>query len=66
MTANQSKGKVACNAEKMEFSITDFVSKCEQIRRNLLIWSHLLWKSVMENFIFCAVTHIFAERKDRE
>ena len=29
--------------------------KCEQIRRNLRIWSHLLKKSLMENFIFCAV-----------
>ena len=42
------------NAQKMNFSITNFFSKCDQIRRNL-IWSHLLKKSVMENFIFCAV-----------
>ena len=39
----------------MEFSITDFFSKCDQIRRKLRIWSHLLKKSVMENFIFCSV-----------
>ena len=38
----------------MKFSITDFF-KCDQIRRKLRIWSHLLKKSVMENFIFCAV-----------
>ena len=32
----------------MKFSIKDFSSKCDQIRRKLRIWS-------MENFIFCAV-----------
>ena len=35
--------------------IKDFFSKCEQICRKLRIWSHLLKKSLMENFIFCAV-----------
>ena len=39
----------------MKFSIEDFFSKCDQIRRKLRIWSHLLKKSFMENFIFCAV-----------
>ena len=43
-------------AQKMKFSITDFFSKCDQIRRFLCIWSHLLEKSVMENFNFCAVS----------
>ena len=33
----------------------DFLSKCDQIRRKLRIWSHLLKKSFMENFIFGAV-----------
>ena len=42
-------------AQKMKFSIKDLVSKCDQIRRKLRIWSHLLEKSLMENFIFCAV-----------
>ena len=42
-------------AQKMKFSIKDFFSKCDQIRRRLLIWSHLLKKSLMVNFIFCAV-----------
>ena len=42
-------------AQKMKFSITDFFSKCEQIRSFLQIWSHLLMKSLMDNFIFCAV-----------
>ena len=39
----------------MEFSIKDFFSKCDQIRRKLWIWSHLLKKFLMENFIFCAI-----------
>ena len=39
----------------MKFSITDFFSKCDQIRRKLQIWLHLLKKSVMKNFIFCGV-----------
>ena len=29
-------------AQKMKFSIQDFTSKCDQIRRKLQIWSHLL------------------------
>ena len=33
----------------MKFSIKDFFSKCGQIRRKLK-------KSLLENFIFCAVT----------
>ena len=39
----------------MKFSIKDFFRKCDHIRRKLRIWSHLLKKSLMENFIFCAV-----------
>ena len=35
----------------MKFSIKDFSSKCDQIRSFLRIWSHLLMKSFMENFI---------------
>ena len=39
--------------KKQSFSITEFFSKCDQIRR-LRIWSHLLKKSVMENiFVQC-------------
>ena len=37
-------------AQKMKFSIKDFSRKCDQIRRKLRIWSHLLEKSLMENF----------------
>ena len=42
-------------AQKMKFSIKDYSSKCDQIRSFLRIWSHLLEKSLMENFIFSAV-----------
>ena len=38
-------------ARKMKFPIKDFFSKCDQIRRKQRIWSHLLKKSLMENFI---------------
>ena len=40
---------------QVKFSIKDFFSKCDQIRRKLRIWSHLLKKSLMESFSFCAV-----------
>ena len=39
----------------MKFFTEDFFSKCDQIRRKLWIWPHLLKKSLLENFIFCAV-----------
>ena len=42
----------------MKFSIKDIFSKCDQIRRKLRIWSCLLKNSIMENFIFCAVSFI--------
>ena len=42
-------------AQKMKFSIKNLFSKDDQIRRKLRIWSHLLKKSLMENFILCAV-----------
>ena len=47
--------KLSGTVQKMKFSVKDFLSKCDQIRRNLRIWSHLLKKSLMENFIFYAV-----------
>ena len=43
------------NSQKIKFSINDFFSKCHQIRGFLRIWSHLLKKSLMENFILRAV-----------
>ena len=39
----------------MKFSIMDFFSKCDQIRRKLRISSHLLKKSIIKNFISCTV-----------
>ena len=47
----------AClTAQKMKFSIKDFFSKCDQIRRKLLK------KAGMENLIFCAVLKTFIGR----
>ena len=43
--------------EMNKFSFKDFFSNCEQILSKLRIWSHLLKKSLKENFIFCAVIH---------
>ena len=40
----------------MKFTIKDFFSKCDQIPSFKRIWSYLLKKSVMENFIYCTVT----------
>ena len=39
----------------MKFSIKGFFSKYDEILSFLRIWSHLVKKFVMENFIFCAV-----------
>ena len=39
------------------FSIMDFFSKYGQIRRKQRIWPHLLKKSFVKNFRFCAVTN---------
>ena len=48
----------------MKFFIKDFFSKCDQIRRNLWIWSHLLKKSLIKNFIFaCAVIPYSGKKK---
>ena len=42
--------------QKMKLSIKDFSSKCNQIRSFLCLWSKLLKKFVIENFIFlCSV-----------
>ena len=45
-------------AQKMKLFIEDFFSKCDQIRKKLQIWSHLLKKSLVENLIFYAV-HLY-------
>ena len=44
-------------AQKMKFCIKDFCSKCEQIQDFLRIWSRLLKKPLLENFIFCTVKY---------
>ena len=46
---------VGVTSQKLKFSIEDFFSKCDQIRRKLRIWSHLMKKFIMENFIFYAM-----------
>ena len=43
--------------KKIKFSVKDFFSKCDQIRKKLRIWSHLQKKSLIENFTFCAVRY---------
>ena len=43
-------------AQKMKFPIKYFFSKCDQTSSFRRIWSHLLKKSLMGNFIFCGVT----------
>ena len=45
-------------AQKMKFSIRDFFRKCEQIRSFMWVWSYLLKKFFMKNFIFSAVTEL--------
>ena len=48
----------------MKFSTKDFFSKCDQIHWKQQIWLHLLKKSLMENFIFCAVLFLqYAQSK---
>ena len=42
--------------KKKRFFIKDFFRKCDQIRRKLRVWSHLLKKSLMENLFFVQCT----------
>ena len=46
----------------MKFFIKDFFSKCDQIRSLLRIWSDLLKRSLMENFIFVQCNTCFEEQ----
>ena len=39
------------HGSKMEFSIKDFFSKCDEIGSFLQIWSHLLKKFLKENLM---------------
>ena len=51
-------------AQQMKFSIKDFFSKCDQIRNFLRIWSNLLKKSLMKNFIFlCSFLRLHDRKK---
>ena len=52
------KESIFISAQKMKLSIKDIFSKCDQIRSFLWIWSHLLKKSLIVNFIFCAVNSV--------
>ena len=47
------KNEPTFSAQKVKFSIKDFFSK------KLRIWSHLLKKSLMKNFILCAMFYPF-------
>ena len=42
----------------MGFSVKNLFSKCERIPIKLRMYSHLLTKSLTENFIFCVVNII--------
>ena len=48
---------IFCHCRKNKFSVKDFFSKFDQIRRKLRICSRLLKKSFKEKFIFCAVCY---------
>ena len=50
---------------RKKFFVNDFFRKCDQILRKLRIRPHLLNKSLMENFIFCAVIHCFEREKSK-
>ena len=52
-----SKSRRPNHCTKMKFSIKHFFSKCDQIHSFLRICSHLLKKSLMDNFIFCAMNY---------
>ena len=48
-------------AREIKFSIRYFSGKCDQIRSFLQIWSHLLKKLLIENFLFCAVDDVVTD-----
>ena len=45
-------------AQKMKFSIKNFSEICDQTSKKLRLWSQLLKKLLIENFIFCAVLRV--------
>ena len=50
-------------SQKMKFFIKDFSSKCDQICTKMRIWSQLLGKSSMKNFIFGGSTKVSKDNK---
>ena len=64
-TFSHSRARLTYTAQKMKFCIKDFFSKFDQIRRKLRILSHVLNKSLMENFIFCALLLLKTEMGDK-
>ena len=52
---SQSPNLFGSTIQKMKFSIQDFSSKCDQSQSFLRIWSNLLKKSLLQNYIFCAM-----------
>ena len=46
-------------AQKIKFFLEDFLSKCDKIHSFSQIWSYLLKKLLMENFIFCTVNTLY-------
>ena len=54
------------NVQNMMFPMRGFFSKYGQIHSFLPIWSHILKKSLMENFIFCAVSTPTRENTGKE
>ena len=55
IVAHYKSADLPFTSQKMKFFFKDFFSKCDQIRSFLWIWSHLLKKSLMGNFIFYAM-----------
>ena len=50
-------------ALKIKLASKDIFSKCDQILNFPRIWSYFMKKSLMENFIFCAVSIMIADPK---
>ena len=57
------KAALSITAQKIRFSIKNFFSKYDQFRWKLRIWSHLLKKSLMENFIFVQCIHFWSGKE---
>ena len=58
ITTQKMKFSIKDFSVNMTKSANDFFGKWDQIRRKLGIWSHLLKKSLMENFIFGEVYQV--------